>query len=109
MICEDDEGGQMFAIRCPGALFPELEPYAEELLSWRADPSAQDQPIIPIFFPEDGSPLFYPQADCPESQGCLTKAPPELLIHIQNASSGLTAPLSVSFLSRILKSASDSG
>lgn len=62
ILYEDDPGGALHSILCPGSEFPALEPYAAALLDWRRDPVVHEQPFIPIAFASTGAPRFCPEA-----------------------------------------------
>lgn len=61
LIYEDDACGAYRAILCSGRVFKDLEPYAADLLAWRNDPLAHEQPVIPIAHGNTGSPRFCPE------------------------------------------------
>lgn len=60
LLYEDDENACQHWVPCPGHLFPALEPFAQALLAWRRNPLGAPRALIPIAFPDDGAPRFFP-------------------------------------------------
>lgn len=58
LICEDDEGGDMFVITCSPTQFRYLEPYAASLEAWKSDRFAHENPVIPVVYNVAGQARF---------------------------------------------------
>lgn len=58
LICEDDEGGDMFVITCSPTQFRYLEPYAAALEAWKSDRFAHENPVIPVVYNAAGQARF---------------------------------------------------
>jgi hypothetical protein len=58
LICEHDEGGEMFTALCPDREFPSLEPYAALLNAWRQDTLGHEKPVVPIDYDRNGDARF---------------------------------------------------
>lgn len=58
LICEHDEGGEMFTALCLYPEFSSLEPYAALLSARRRDPLGHEKPVVPINYNRNGDARF---------------------------------------------------
>lgn len=114
LICEDDEGGDMFVITCNSRHFRHLEPYAAALQDWKADHFAHETPVIPITYGASGQARFsldgaeHDHPDLTKRQVNI-KLPADLAHQIRKAAKAQGMTRAELVMSALLKSATKSG
>ena len=58
LLCEDDEGGDLFSVACTEGFVEYLSPYTEQFDAWLQDPLSHEKPVIPVIYNESGKPRF---------------------------------------------------
>jgi len=114
LICEEDEGGEMFVHTCTSADFRHLEPYAAELQAWKSDPLEHEIPLIPISYDDHGAARFCTEAaelDHPSMHECRTTLPlaASLAHQIRKAAKARAMTGAELVMSLLLKSATKTG